>query len=161
MRLRSRPAFLCLGICLLGCSETLPLTPTDQDRLDIAEQQWANRGFTDYSVDMVHICECPPSFRDRARVEVVGGTVSRVTLLGTLAVITDSRTQLYRTVEDVFHDIRSANENGSWQSVSFSVDPVLGLPTFVHWAAKASAPELELIIEITNPQPLSPFPLPR
>ena len=150
-----------LGIWLLGCSEGLPLAPADLDRLTVAEHQWASRGFVDYSFDMVHICDCPPSFRDRARIEVVGGTVARVTLLGTLAVITDSRRQLYRTVEEVFRDIRDANQAESWRRVTFSVDPTLGIPTYVHWAAKSSAPELELILQITNPQPLSSFSPPR
>jgi hypothetical protein len=150
-----------LGLLLLGCRTELPLSSVDQDRLELAEHQWAGRSFTDYAIDMVHICDCPPSFRDRARIEVVGGTVQRVTLLGTLAVITDSRKQRYRTVEDVFRDIRDATSQGSYQRVTFSLDPVIGIPTYVHWAAKSGAPEFELIIQISNPQPLSSLPLAR
>ena len=149
------------ALWLLGCSDPLPVSPVDLDRLDTAEHQWAARGFANYSIDMVHICDCPPSFRDRARIEVVGGTVRQVTLLGTLAVITDSRKLRYRTVEDVFRDIRDANSQGSLQRVTFSLDPALGIPTYVHWAAKSAAPELELIIQISNAQPLSSLPLPR
>jgi hypothetical protein len=144
----------------MECSDSPPLAPTDLDRLDIAEHQWAARGYTNYSIDMVHLCDCPPSFRDRARIEVIGGTVQKVTLLGTLAVITDSRKLRYRTVEDVFRDIRDANAQGNWQRVTFSLDPVVGLPTYVHWTAKTSVPELELILQISNPQPLSSLPLP-
>jgi hypothetical protein len=145
----------------LGCADPPPLAPMDLDRLEVAEHQWAAREFADYSVDMVHICDCPPSFRDRARIEVVDGTVQRVTLLGTFAVITDSRREQYRTVEDVFRDIRQTTTEGGFQRVTFSVDPVLGIPTYVHWAARPAASEVELILIISNPQPLSSFLLPR
>ena len=156
-----RLMFAGIGLSLVACTEALPLSPSDLDRLDIAEHQWAARSFANYSIDMVHICDCPPSFRDRARIEVVGGTVRQVTLLGTLAVITDSRIQRYRTVEDVFRDIRETTSQGGFLRVTFSLDPVLGVPTYVHWAAKAGAPELELIVQISNPQPLSSSPPPR
>lgn len=143
-----------IGISLVACTEPLPVSPSDLDRLEVAEHQWAARSFANYSIDMIHICDCAPSFRDRARIEVVGGTVHQVTLLGTLAVITDSRIQRYRTVEDVFREIREATSQGGYLRVTFSLDPVLGVPTYVHWAAKTNAPELELILQISNPQPL-------
>ncbi len=145
----------------LGCADEPPLAPMDLDRLEIAEQQWAAREFPDYSIDMVHICDCPPSFRDRARIDVVNGTVQRVTLLRTFAVITDSRREQYRTVEEVFRDIREATSAGGFQRVTFSVDPISGLPTYVHWAARPAASEVELILIISNPQPLSSGLLPR
>ena len=150
-----------LAVWLVGCSDAPPLASTDLDRLDIAEHQWATRGYPNYSIDMVHLCDCPPSLRDRARIEVVGGTVQKVTLLSTFAVITDGRRLLYRTVEDVFHDIRDADAQGNWQRVTFSLDPIVGLPTYVHWVAKSSAPELELILQISNPQPLPSSSLPQ
>ena len=150
-----------IGIGLVACSDALPVSPTDLDRLDLAEHQWAARSFANYSIDMSHVCDCPPSFRDRARIDVVGGTVRQVKLLGTLAVITDSRIQRYRTVEDVFRDIRNATRKNGYLRVTFTLDPVLGVPTYVHWAARSNAPELELILQISNPQPLSSFPPPR
>ena len=159
--MRIEAAVIALEACLFGCRTELPLSTTDQDRLTVAERQWASRGFTNYSIDLIHICSCPPSFRDRARIEVMGGTVQRVTLLGSLAVITDSRKQRYRTVEEVFQEIRDANGQESLKRVTFSLDPILGIPTYVHWAAKSATPELELIIEMSNPQPLLTPPLPR
>lgn len=150
-----------IGISLVACSEPLPVSSADLDRLELAEHQWAARSFANYSIDMAHVCDCAPSFRDRARIDVVGGTIRQVKLLGTLAVITDSRIQRYRTVEDVFREIRDATRQNGYLRVTFALDPVLGVPTYVHWAARSNAPELELIIQISNPQPLSSFPPPR
>ena len=147
---------LLFALALLGCSEDSPLAPQDVDRLTAAEEKWAARGYTDYTIEVVHNCSCPPSLRDRARIEVVGGSIRRVFLLGTLATVSDERRRWWRTVEELFQDIRNANDQPWLEHVTFSLDPINGFPTFVHWAAKASSQELEDIIIISNPQPLIP-----
>jgi len=147
------------ALWLTACTE-LPLSPADEGRLDRAEILWANRGYRNYTIDVVHYCSCPPSLRDKARVEIVDGRIQRVILLSTAAFITDERLEHYRTVEDLFQDIRKARNEDAWERVTFSLDPTLGLPTYIHWAAKPAAQDLELIMVISNPQPFSPVQLP-
>ncbi len=151
-----RAMALSAAILLPACTE-LPLSPEDAARLDVAAQQWAARGYRDYSIDVVHICDCPPSLRGRARIEVVNDTIKRVILLGTLAIITDQRLERYHTVEDLFEVVRQAQTDHTWERVTFTLDPVLGLPTYVHWDPKPGAENLDLILLVSNPQPLSPF----
>lgn len=156
--LRAIAVWATLGLVSCG---TLPLSPDDRERLDRAEARWAEAGYTDYTIEVVHYCSCPPSLHDRARIEVVDGTIRRVTLLSTLAIITDERLQHYRTVTDLFQDIRSASSQEAWERVTFSVDPVLGYPTYIHWAAKPAASELELTMVISNLKLLTSAPAPR
>ncbi len=56
------------------------------------------------------------------------GTIQRVTLLSTLAIITDERLDHYRTVTDLFQDIRNAGSQDAWERVTFSVDPDPRIP---------------------------------
>lgn len=130
------------------------LSVSELRRLAQAESRWAARGFSDYSVEMRRSCFCAPETTEWTRLDVVGGTLVRATVLGSGVVIEDSRLQAWRTVEQVFEEIRAANRSGEWLAdLEASYDPVLGFPTEVSFVSKPDILDAGLLYSLRNARP--------
>lgn len=153
----TQPVRLGLGILvamLPACGN--PVSSSELRSLEEGARLWAARGYQDYSFEVRFECFCPPSLRDWARVEVVGGEVQRVVLLTTAAPVTDERLQWWPTIEKLFDDLRQANEGeNSWLAdVRFTLDPGLGYPTRISWLAKPGVQDADLVLFLQNPRQL-------
>jgi len=115
----------------LAC--TSPLSLDELEELNEAEDRWAGRGFDDYTIETRTSCFCAPEVLGWVRIEVANGQVTRATILETGEVITDSRVQYWKTVEEMFDSIRNANDQDYLNELNVSFDPTLGFPTQVDW----------------------------
>jgi len=115
-----------------------PLSSSERHLLLTGERRWAGRGFGDYVIEMRSSCFCPEELLGWASVEVAGGQISRVVLLATGEVVTDSRLSWWQTVEQLFADLRAAEAQQYLDDVSFVLDPELGFPSFVRWTPPAN-----------------------
>jgi hypothetical protein len=126
-----------LTVMLVGAALAChsPLSPSERQRLRVAQQRWAAREFADYSIEMQSSCFCPGELNSWASVEVVGGQISRVVLLSSGEVITDYRLSWWQTVEQLFAELLAADAQAYLDDVSFTIDRELGFPAFVRWTA--------------------------
>lgn len=131
MRLRSLIPLAMIAVGLAACQS--PLSNSERRLLAEGQAKWAARGYGDYSIEMRRSCFCPPEINEWARVEVMGGTVSRVTLLQSGETITDARRSYWYTVEQLFSDLRETDEEDWLEDIEFTLDPVLGYPTEIRW----------------------------
>ena len=116
-------------VALIGCGS--PVSPRELVLLSAAEAKWAAKGFTDYSVDIIHSCgECSAQARQLARVEVVGGAVVRVVILATGEVVAGDEHES-GPVEELFAWIRQANKSPGLKRLDVSFDDHYGYPTYV------------------------------
>jgi hypothetical protein len=99
-------------------------------------------------------CFCAPEVNGWARVEVVGGTVARVTLLESGEIITDSRRTYWDTVEELFRSLREIDEGDWLQDIEFTLDPVLGYPTEISWISTPNVQDAGATQFLRNPAPL-------
>ena len=81
-------------------------------------------------------CFCEPLITQWARVEVLGGQMTRVVLLDTGAEVPPAQRGRFVTVEQVFTSIRAANQNELLDDVIVEYDQQLGFPTRVRFIAK-------------------------
>jgi len=127
---RSRLLLLALSsVPAIGCSS--PVSPRELALLVAAEAKWAAKGFSDYSVEVIHSCgECPAQARQLARIEVVGGSVVRVVIVATGEVIGGDGGS-WTPVEGLFAWIRQANKAPGLKRLDVSFDDHLGYPTYV------------------------------
>lgn len=152
MRRRSLIPLAILTVGLAACES--PLSNSERRLLAEGQAKWAARGYGDYSIEMRRSCFCPPEINEWARVEVVGGTVSRVTLLHSGEIITDSRRTHWSTVEQLFSSLRETDETGLFEDIEFTLDPVLGYPTEIRWIAPDNVLDAGAIQFLRNPAPL-------
>lgn len=152
MRLISLIPLAILAIGLAACES--PLSSSERLRLAAGEEKWAARGYRDYSIEMRRSCFCAPEVNDWARVEVVGGTVSRVTLLQSGEIITDSRLTYWSTVEQLFSSLRETDEEDWLEDIEFTLDPVLGYPAEIRWISPDNVLDAGAIQFLRNPAPL-------
>jgi hypothetical protein len=141
-----------LAIGLVACES--PLSTSERLRLAEGEAKWAARGYRDYSIEMRRSCFCPPEVNAWSRVEVVDGTVVRVTLIETGEIITDSRRTHWSTVELLFADLREIDTEDWLEDIEFTLDPVLGYPTEIRWIASDNVLDAGAIQFLRNPAPL-------
>lgn len=133
--MRTRLLVLALSAAAAACAES-PLSPIESIRLAEAEARWAARPFPDYSFETRHACFCPFEMTQWARVEVVGGQVSRVVVLATGAELPPLQRSYFKTVEGVFASIHSAQDDDYLQDIRFEFDPQLGYPTQVDFVSQ-------------------------
>ena len=152
MRLGSVLPLGILAIGLVACES--PLSTSERRRLAEGEAKWAARGFGDYSIEMRRSCFCPPEINVWARVEVVDGTVARVTLIETGETITDGRRTHWETVEQLFRRLRDTDESDWLEDIKFTLDPVLGYPTEVSWISSPNVLDAGSTQYLRNPAPL-------
>jgi len=131
-----------------------PLSPDEMSRLKAAEDRWADRGFADYSIESRSSCFCGPEVLAWARIEVVSGLVTRVTVLETGEVITDARTSYWSTVEELFESIHASNDQDYLSDVAVEFDPALGFPTQVEWIADEHIQDAGGTRSLRNARPL-------
>lgn len=144
------PAILALG--LTACES--PLSSSERRLLAEGQAKWAARGYGDYSIEMRRSCFCAPEVNDWARVEVVGGMVSRVTLLQSGEIITDFRLTYWSTVEQLFSSLRETDEEDWLEDIEFTLDRVLGYPTEIRWISPENVLDAGAIQYLRNPAPL-------
>lgn len=134
----NRFAFTCLvGIlagAALGCGS--PLSPYERRELEQAEARWAARPFESYSYEIRLGCFCPPTVTEWARVEVVGGTVSRVVLVESGAEVNSGDRAWFKTMEQLFTDIRQASRDEVYDDIVVRFDGDLGFPTSIQYIPK-------------------------
>ena len=143
-------AIFALG--LMACES--PLSSSERRLLAEGQAKWAARGYGDYSIEMRRSCFCAPEVNDWARVEVAGGAVMRVTLLGSGEIITDSRRTYWSSVEQLFSSLRETDEEDWLEDIEFTLDPVLGYPTEIHWISPDNVLDAGAIQYLRNPAPL-------
>src|SRR5881296_679055 len=138
-------ALVVLAASLTACES--PLSLGELRALADAEARWAGRGFQDYTFEIRRSCFCEPLITQWARVEVVGGQMTRVVLLDTGAEVPPAQRGRFVTVEQVFtasaRQIRmnywtmsSSSTISSWDSRRAS--GLLQSPTFSTVAAPAT-----------------------
>ena len=152
MRLRSLIPLAILALGLLACES--PLSSSERLRLAAGEEKWAARGYGDYSIEMRRSCFCLPEVNAWARVEVVAGTVARVTLIDSGEIITDSRRTYWSTVEQLFSTLRETDEEDWLEDIEFTLDPALGYPTEIRWISPDNVLDAGAIQFLRNPAPL-------
>ena len=113
-----------------------PLSPGELLALADAEARWASRSFQDYVFEIRRSCFCDPRVNEWARVEVVGGAVSRVVFVESGTEATARELGWFQTMEGVFDRIRAAMNDESLEDISVEFDPVLGHPTLVVFQTK-------------------------
>ncbi len=113
-----------------------PLSPYELRRLADAQALWAARPFPDYSFEVRQSCFCPSEWTQWARVEVVGGQISRVVLIATGTDVPPPQRDYFPTVERIFSSIHSARDYDWVKDVSAAYDPQLGYPTEVDFIPK-------------------------
>ena len=152
MRARSLITVAILTLGLLACESAL----SNGERLLLAEGQakWAARGYGDYSIEARRSCFCAPEVNAWARVEVVGGTVARVTLIDSGEIITDSRRTYWATVEQLFRSLRETDEGDWLEDIIFTLDPVLGYPTEISWISTPNVQDAGATQYLRHPAPL-------
>lgn len=144
------PAILALG--LLACES--PLSSSERRLLAEGQARWAARGYGDYSIEMRRSCFCAPEVNDWARVEVVAGTVARVTLIQSGEIITDSRRTYWSTVEQLFSSLRESGEDDWLEDIRFTLDPLLGYPTEINWISTPNVQDAGATQYLRHPVPL-------
>lgn len=137
----------------LGACES-PLSTSERRRLAEGEAKWAARGYGDYSIEMRRSCFCAPEVNAWARVDVVDGTVTRVTLIETGEIITDSRRTYWPTVEQLFSSLRETGDGDWLEDIRFTLDPVLGYPTEISWISSPNVQDAGATQFLRNPAPL-------
>jgi hypothetical protein len=152
MRARRLVSLPVLAIGLVACES--PLSSSERRLLAEGEAKWAARGFGDYSIEMRRSCFCAPEVNVWARVEVVGGTVVRVTQLETGEIITDSRRTYWDTVEELFSTLRETDEADWLEDIEFTLDPVLGYPAEIRWISTPNVQDAGATQFLRNPAPL-------
>lgn len=152
MRLRSLIPLAMIAVGLAACQS--PLSNSERRLLAEGQAKWAARGYRDYSIEMRRSCFCPPEINEWARVEVMGGTVSRVTLLQSGETITDARRSYWLTVEQLFSDLRETDEEDWLEDIEFTLDPVLGYPTEIRWISPDNVLDAGATQFLRNPAPL-------
>jgi len=130
-----RVIFSAVAAALLSACES-PLSPSELRTLAEAEARWTHRSFQDYSFEIRRSCFCEPSVTQWARVEVLGGVVSRVVLLESGMEVSPEQRGRFPTVEGIFASIRAATEDESLEDIKVEFDPELGFPTRVMFEAK-------------------------
>jgi len=133
-----RPRLLLLALsaaAAAACAES-PLSPIESIRLAEAEARWAARSFPDYSFEMRKACFCAPETTEWARVDVVGGQVTRVVMLATGAELPPLQRSYFQTVEGVFAAIHSAHDDDYLQDIRIEFDQHLGYPTRVDFVSQ-------------------------
>lgn len=113
----------------LACGS--PLSPGESRELNEAEARWAARPFQAYAFEMRLGCFCPPIVTDWSRVEVVNGSVARVVVLESGTEVSAGERVYFRTVEQLFDDIRQASRQEWVRDVVVRFDAELGYPTLI------------------------------
>jgi len=121
-------ALVVLAASLTACES--PLSPAELRALADAEARWAARGFQDYTFEIRRSCFCEPLITQWARVEVLGGQMTRVVLLDTGAEVPPAQRGRF------FTNIRAANQNELLDDVIVEYDQQLGFPTRVRFITK-------------------------
>lgn len=133
---RLKQSLLLSLVGVLACQS--PLSPEEREGLRAAEARWADRGFTDYSIETRSSCFCGTEVLNWVRIEVVDGQVVRATILETGEVITDGRIGYWETVEELFESIHESNDREYLTEVTVEFDEALGFPTEVQWIYDSS-----------------------
>ncbi|MEX2109531.1 MAG: DUF6174 domain-containing protein [Gemmatimonadaceae bacterium] len=128
-RLTLTPILSFVAGSALACAS--PLSPGESRALDEAQARWAARTFQSYSFETRIGCFCPPILNEWSRVEVVNGSVTRVVLLESGTEVSPEERVYFRTVEQVFDDIRAASRHEWVKDVVVRFDPELGYPTLI------------------------------
>jgi hypothetical protein len=140
-----------------GC-QVRPLSPTEVRSLADAERLWAARGFEDYTFEIRRSCFCPIEFNQWARVDVVGGRVTRVILLDSGAEMPPGHLSWFPTVEQVFESIRTSAA-GDWvKDVAAEFDDALGFPSSVTVTSKPNVQDGTHAYYLRNARPITGAP---
>jgi Family of unknown function (DUF6174) len=123
------PFLTLLAASVAACESAL--SPSELLTLHRAESLWAARSFQDYAIEMREACFCPDVVSQWARVEVVGGQVTRVTVLATGAEVAANERTYFRTVEQLFSLIRAVSGDDWVEDIGVEFDRELGFPTYV------------------------------
>jgi hypothetical protein len=155
MSLRIRHLLLATLVMVLGAGACQsPLSPSEHRLLAAAEQRWAARGFSDYSIESSTSCFCPPEMTGWTRIEVVDGQVRKATLLETGEVVTDIRLNYWSSVESLFATIRNSSRDDWIADLEVAFDPILGFPTVVGWVPEDGIVDGGATRTLRNAQPL-------
>ena len=152
MRIRVALLSLCAAAAA-ACAES-PFSPSELRRLADAEARWAARPFSDYSFEMRQSCFCAPEMTQWARVEVVGGQVSRVVLLATGSEVPLPQRDYFPTVEGVFDRIVSVRGEDWVKDVIVTYDAQLGYPTEVNFVPKPNIFDAGAAYYLRNAAPM-------
>lgn len=145
---------LFLAALASGAACASPLSPAELLDLAAAEARWESRGFANYAIEERQSCFCPSEVAQWARLEVVNGTVVRVVVVESGAEIPQDQFVLFRTVEQVFDDIRGAADYESVADVVAAYDASLGFPTRVDLVPRQGLVDAGLAIYLRNATPI-------
>lgn len=115
-------ALLLLGACVKSVDFTSPI----KLEVDANQTLWNSKNIRSYTMEQTRVCSCPNSDRE-VSLRVVNGTLVSGTDLITSAALTATQLGYYRTIDQLFSDIRANLEpkNGFAQ---FQYDATLGYP---------------------------------
>src|SRR5262247_4168519 len=122
------PIIFILG--MIGACRS-PLSPTELLALTNAEKRWAASELQAYVFETRADCFCDPYTIEWARVEVNAGTVTRVVLMDSATEVGSPQRSYFPTVETLFAQIRSAQQDKSVKDIVAEYDPQLGFPTLI------------------------------
>ena len=118
-----------------------------------AEARWADRGFTDYSIESRSGCFCPPEVSAWVRIDVMNGEVIRATVLENGEVITDTRLSS-RHGRGLFDSSPRVERPGLPLGRHGGVRWRPRLPTHVAWIPDGSCSGCRWMRELRNATPL-------
>ena len=137
---------LLLGVGLVACDSTRPVSDADKSALEQHEAQWAARSFHSYVYDY---SETQLSVNANARITVVNDTVSSVIDPRTGQPLATPRT--WPTIDGIFGEANFAIQRGDF-TISVEYDDTYGYPTL--FSAQSNNPSGGLLVRASNLQPL-------
>jgi hypothetical protein len=107
--------------------------------LNRAESQWNARGFGDYVFETRLLCFCPPEITEWNRVEVRGGVITKVELVGSSPPVRGNPAW-FETIDSTFARLRrNANDPGfreTYQDIAVHFGASLGFPTDITYSER-------------------------
>ncbi|MDQ2930184.1 MAG: DUF6174 domain-containing protein [Gemmatimonadota bacterium] len=136
---------LFLGVGLVACDSTRPVSDADKTALAQHEAQWASRSFHSYVYDY---SETQLSSSFNARITVVNDTVSSVIDPQTGQPPATPRS--WPTIDGIFNEANFAVQDGNF-TISIEYDDTYGYPTVFN--AQSNNPGGGVLVRASNLQP--------
>lgn len=133
-------------LAVTACSETLGVTV---EGLETHRARWEAAGLTAYLYEYSRQCECGPEMLRPARLEVQGGSVTRVTFLDNAQTLENPPADAFPTIDDLFDHIEEAVRMDA-ASLVVTYDPTLGYPTLISVDYRRDIADDEFVIRASN-----------
>jgi hypothetical protein len=137
---------VCTAIAVTACSETLGVTEAG---LESHRARWEAAGLTAYVYEYSKQCECGPETLRPARIEVLAGSVARVTFLDNAQTLESPPADAFPTIDDLFGRVDEAVRMDA-ASLVVTYDPTLGYPTLISVDYRRDIADDEFVIRASN-----------